>query len=116
MTAEKPLSRERLHQILSLYHPGVTVEVVGGYDTGVYFRFKGRIIIPIQAGEQVGGRLVREFGFTSEAMEMSRDERFGRAGLTAGITRFEARYQARLDKYQQWLLEYCISLSGVKPS
>ncbi len=82
------------------------MEMVGGYDTGVYFAFKGKALRVFAADERVGGRIVRKSGFCSEGMMMSHDEQFARGGSQVGIERFFSRCETRKAQLSRWLAEF----------
>lgn len=107
MAAQKPLTRSRLHEILAHYGPGVSMEAKGGYDTGVYFSFTGRLVEPTaDGGRIVGGRLAGRHGFCSEAIVATREETRSRGGRAYGIGRFFARCQTREATLRRWLADY----------
>lgn len=107
MSGQKPLSRARLHEILTTFEPGVVMTMIGGYDTGVYFRFKGTRRGPRRRdGALVGGRIEGSDGFDSEALFMTRSERFSRGGPKYGIERFFARCGSREERLRRWLDEF----------
>lgn len=83
------------------------MEMVGGYDTGVYFAFKGKALRVFAADERiVGGRIVKESGFCSEGMMMSHDEQFAAGGPQVGIDRFFSRCETRKAQLSRWLAEF----------
>lgn len=95
-----PLSKTRLNAILDLYHPGMAIEEVGGYDTGVYFFFKGVIREgAIPEDRHCSGRIIRPGGFCSESLQITRRELSHRGGLDA----FWGRVAARKATLQRWL-------------
>lgn len=107
MSRQLPLSRRRLHEILTTFEPGVTMTMVGGYDTGVYFSFQGRRRVPRRRdGSLVGGRVEGSDGFSSEALFMTRSEHFSRGGPRYGIERFFARCKVREDRLRGWLDDF----------
>ena len=106
MSRERPLSRSRLHEILDRFEPGVRMEMVGGYDTGVYFAFKGRRIRRPGDERIVGGRLVDDHGFCSEALIMTHAEQFSRGGTARGIGLFFARCAEREARFARWLADF----------
>ncbi|MCV9964368.1 hypothetical protein OIU34_20995 [Pararhizobium sp. BT-229] len=103
---ELPLSKQRLHQLLARYEDGVTMEMVGGIDTGVYFSFKGKASAAINPAERVGGRILRPSGFCSEAIMPTREELFGRGGSAYGQELFFARCDARQKKFERWMRDF----------
>jgi len=106
-SSERPLSKSRLHEILACFEPGVTIQMRGGYDTGVYFLFKGKALRRIPHDKRIiGGRIVREDGFCSEALLMTHEEKFSRGGSKVGIEMFMARCEERRIKFERWLTEF----------
>ncbi len=102
-----PLSRARLHLLLSRFEPGVRIEMKGGYDSGVFFSFVGRHVGPVLPEErEIGGRIVRPWGFSSEAMEMSTDEKRLVGTSTDGIDRFFARCERRRLRFERWARQH----------
>lgn len=116
MSREKPLSKKRLFEILAAFEPGVTMEPIGGYDTGVYFKFNGKATVPLGSKGRIGDRIVRDHGFCSESTEMSRVERFGMGGMRYGIARFQERCDARQTRYAGWLAEYAAVAGRKQPT
>jgi hypothetical protein len=84
----------------------MVMEMIGGIDTGVYFSFKGTALRPIGPHEHVGGRKARKYGFCSEAIMPTREEKFNRGGHEVGYSRFFARCEERRTKFEQWMQEY----------
>jgi hypothetical protein len=100
MAEKLPLTKARLLEILTLFHPGVTMHVEGGYDTGVYFSFKGQI--RPDSEHLIGtyaGRLVWRYGFCSEKLQATNFELYGRGGLD----QFWARVERRRKTLASWL-------------
>ncbi|MBY3155267.1 hypothetical protein HFO56_23375 [Rhizobium laguerreae] len=103
---ELPLSKQRLHQLLDRYEAGVTFEMIGGIDAGVYFSFKGKAKGKIDPAERCGGRVFRAHGFCSEAIVPTRAELFSRGGAVHGQELFFARCAERQKKFARWLRDY----------
>ncbi|MCS4088669.1 hypothetical protein [Rhizobium sp. BK176] len=109
---ELPLSKQRLHELLARYEAGVTIEMVGGIDTGVYFSFKGKAKRKIDPGERCGGRIFRQHGFCSEAIMPTRSEMIGRGGVAHGQELFFARCAERQKKFERWMRDYASRREG----
>lgn len=104
---ELPLSKQRLHQLLDRYEPGITMEMVGGVDTGVYFSFKGKAKRRVDPDNRIaGGRIHRSDGFCSEAITPTRSERISRGGPVHGQELFFARVDERQKKFERWMRDY----------
>lgn len=103
---EFPLSKQRLHQLLDRYEAGVTLEMVGGIDTGVYFKFNGEAKGKIDPAERCGGRIFRAYGFCSEAIMPTRSEMISRGGVAHGQELFFARCSERQKKFERWMRDY----------
>lgn len=111
MGKQQPLSKERLNQLLALYGP-VEFRMVGGYDSGVYFSFSGRLKSPLPSdgSRVVAGRIAGKFGFVSEAVLMTRSEMLRPGG--ADLEAFWKRADAKKAKFERWLEEYQDSNDG----
>lgn len=104
---QKPLTKSRLFEILGRYAPGVVMEAKGGYDTGVWFSFKGVLLEPLpHGGRIVGGRIAGRHGFCSEALVATDAELRSRGGAAYGIGLFMARCATREARLARWLGEY----------
>nr|WP_250808557.1 hypothetical protein [Neorhizobium tomejilense] len=83
------------------------METKGGYDTGCWFVFSGKLVGALDLENRiVGGRLLSRRGFCSEGMMQSRAEQFSRGGKHHGIALFLARVEAREAQLTRWLAEY----------
>jgi hypothetical protein len=91
-----------MHEILALYEAGVTVEVKGGYDTGCWFSFIGKLTDTSKVKDRhVGGRLVRPTGFCSEGMVCSKP-----APSQRDIEAFFKRVGDRETQLRRWIDEF----------
>jgi hypothetical protein len=105
-----PLSKKRMFEILDLYHWPVVMDEVGGYDTGVYFSFKGSLKDgAMPPDKHCGGRLIRPSGFCSESVQITRWEL--RASSPRGLELFSQRVATRRATLSRWLKEYGMTLS-----
>jgi hypothetical protein len=105
---QKPLTRKSLHGLLSRCDGRVVMEMVGGIDSGVYFKFTGLVPNPPPAdgGRIVHGRILGWRGFCSEELVPTRDELRGRGGFEHGQAKFFARCEERRERFRKWLDEY----------
>jgi hypothetical protein len=100
---EMHLSKSRLHQLLSRFEGEVSIDMIGGIDSGVYFSFKGKANGEISPSDRiVGGRIIRRDGFCSEALMPTRRELTGRFGSEQGQAAFFARCEERQNKFERW--------------
>lgn len=109
MNQQKRLTRTRLFEILDLYEPGVTLEMVDAYDTGTYFSFRGCAIGVVAPDARAGGRIIRQTGFCSEALVYTKDEKHSRGGRSHGDALFKARCDQRHTTLARWLQEHTAS-------
>lgn len=111
---QKPLTRRSLHGLLARCEGRVVMEMVGGIDTGVYFKFAGLVPNPPPDASHriVHGRILGRRGFCSEELVPTRDELRGRGGFEHGQARFFARCGERGARFRKWLDEYYAASVG----
>lgn len=98
---QSPLTKSCLLGLLDLYGP-MSLREVGGYDTGVHFRFDGSALdesADIIEGRRHCGRLVSRRGFESEVLTYRNRRR-------NSIEDFFARVEARRANLERWMQEH----------
>lgn len=97
------LSKDRLQSLLEFFEDGISIDMVGGIDTGVYFSFKGSATRPLDPEQRIQhGRIVSRFGFCSECLVPTRHEFM----TMKGQERFFSRCEDRRGQFQRWVDEH----------
>lgn len=99
---QKPLTKRRLHALCALYGP-ITMDEQGGWDTGVYFVFRGRAREGALRGLDriVEGRIAGAHGFCSESLQRVRRP----FAASESVEMFFERVSRRRGQLERWLDE-----------
>lgn len=110
-TKQRRLTRKAVCELAALYD-GLRVYQHGGYNTGTYCQFVGRLRPGAKLTERVmSGRIVGHLGFCSEAIFIMREEARSRGGTAHGLELYFARERAQLAKFKRWV-DYAYARTG----